>query len=81
LPGWSRCGRKRRSSRSSSTWTERAIDGNSPQDQTLPLLTLGEPEGHFQATLHDLQSGHELQRLSDNLERTLGDWFKMRLVK
>jgi UDP-2,3-diacylglucosamine pyrophosphatase LpxH len=44
------------------TWTERALDGNSPQDQTLPLLTLGDPEGHFQATLHDLQSGRELQR-------------------
>jgi UDP-2,3-diacylglucosamine pyrophosphatase LpxH len=44
------------------TWTERALDGNSPQDETLPLLTLATPGGRFQATLHDLQSGRDLQR-------------------
>ena len=44
------------------TWTERALDGNSPQDETLPLLTFAEPDGHFRAELNDLQSGRELQR-------------------
>ena len=44
------------------TWTERALDGNSPQDETLPLLTMSAPEGRFRATLNDLQSGQELQR-------------------
>jgi UDP-2,3-diacylglucosamine pyrophosphatase LpxH len=44
------------------TWTERALDGNSPQDETLPLLTFADPRGSFQATLEDLQTGHELQR-------------------
>jgi predicted phosphodiesterase len=44
------------------TWTERALDGNSPQDETLPLLTMSEVEGRFKATFQDLQSGQELQR-------------------
>jgi UDP-2,3-diacylglucosamine pyrophosphatase LpxH len=44
------------------TWTERALDGNSPQDQTLPLLTFSEPDGRFQASLQDLRTGLELQR-------------------
>jgi UDP-2,3-diacylglucosamine pyrophosphatase LpxH len=44
------------------TWTERAIDGNSPQDETLPLLVFSEPEGRFTANFSDLQTGRELQR-------------------
>ena len=44
------------------TWTERAMDGNSPPDRTLPLLTFSAPEGRFQARLDDLESGLELQR-------------------
>ncbi|HEY2031478.1 MAG TPA: metallophosphoesterase [Myxococcales bacterium] len=44
------------------TWTERALDGNSPQDRTLPLLTFSAPEGRLQAKLDDLESGLELQR-------------------
>lgn len=44
------------------TWTERALDGNSPQDRTLPLLTFSAPQGRLQAKLDDLESGFELQR-------------------
>jgi UDP-2,3-diacylglucosamine pyrophosphatase LpxH len=46
------------------TWTERALDGNSPQDETLPLLTMAESGGRFQAALHDLQTNRELQRFA-----------------
>jgi UDP-2,3-diacylglucosamine pyrophosphatase LpxH len=44
------------------TWTERALDGNSPQDRTLPLLTFSAPEGRLQAKLDDLETGLALQR-------------------
>jgi hypothetical protein len=44
------------------TWTERAHDGSSPQDETLPVLTLAEAGGRFSAVLTDLESGQELQR-------------------
>ena len=44
------------------TWTERAMDGNSPQDKTLPLLALAAPDGHFEAVLEDLETAAEMQR-------------------
>jgi UDP-2,3-diacylglucosamine pyrophosphatase LpxH len=44
------------------TWTQRALDGNSPQDETLPVLTLAEAGGRFSAVLTDLETGEELQR-------------------
>jgi UDP-2,3-diacylglucosamine pyrophosphatase LpxH len=44
------------------TWTERALDGSSPLDKSLPLLTLFEKEGRFKAELKDLEAGEVLQR-------------------
>jgi len=50
------------------TWTERAMDGNSPADRTLPLLTFSAPEGRFQARLDDLETGLELQRYDERTD-------------
>ena len=46
------------------TWTERAFDGMSPPDMTLPVLELDEAEGRMQARLRDLQDGRVLQEFN-----------------
>lgn len=52
------------------TWTERAFDGSSPSDRTLPVLEVDDEDGELRARLFDLQDPDvTLQRFGGDADR------------